>query len=248
MLMRHLPNLITILNLLSGCVGITLAFAGNIHIAAFMIGVAAIFDFLDGFTARMLHVNSDIGKQLDSLADIISFGLLPGVIVFQMMNNSLNIPQFRLLGQVIPPFLAFILPAFSALRLARFNIDPRQTNSFFGLPTPASALLFGSFPLIARYSDLNEQNFLINSLLNNYYFLAGITILISILLVSEIPLIALKFKNFKWSGNQPQYLLLLSTFILAIFLGLKAIPLSILIYIIISLAYRSRTKSDNYQK
>jgi len=235
--MRHLPNFITLLNLLTGTIGITLAYNGFIHIAAIMIGAAAIFDFLDGFVARLLHVKSEIGKQLDSLADVVSFGLLPGVIIFQMMNESLYIPQIKFFGILLPALLAFILPAFSALRLAKFNIDPRQTDSFIGLPTPASALFFGSFPLITRFSALNEVNFTINSFLTNYYFLAAITIAISLLLISEIPLFSLKIKNLRWSGNQARYILLLLTAAMAVCFGFLAIPLSIILYIVLSLTF-----------
>ena len=137
---KHIPNTITMLNLVSGCIGISIALTGRLYEASYFIGIAALFDFLDGFTARLLNVRSEIGKQLDSLADVVSFGLLPGMIIFMMMMNSANLPDSGFLNQNPLPFLAFLIPVFSALRLAKFNLDTRQSNSFLGLPTPATAI------------------------------------------------------------------------------------------------------------
>lgn len=224
------------LNLLSGCIGISEALAGHLTIAAAFIGISAVFDFFDGFTARLLQVRSEIGKQLDSLADVISFGLLPGMIVFMMMYHSVNLPFKALNGFNFLPYLAFAIPVFSALRLAKFNLDTRQTDSFLGLPTPASAIFFGSLPLIINNSGISKDVDL--GFLSNYYFLSILVIIICILLVSEVPLFALKFKSFGWAGNKAQYLLVAIAVLLTILLGFAGIPLIILSYILLSLAFR----------
>ncbi len=236
---KHIPNTITCLNLFSGCIGITFAFADNLSTGAIFIGIAAIFDFLDGFMARILHVKSEIGKQLDSLADILSFGLLPGVIIFMLMDSSSNLPFNSIESSLNPfPYLAFLIPVFSALRLAKFNIDTRQTDSFLGLPTPASALLLGSFPLILDQAETITQLTFISGILSNYYFLLIIILVICYLLVSEIPLFALKFKNLEWGNNKPQYLLIAISIISIVFAGFIAVPIIIVAYLILSLFFK----------
>ncbi len=236
---KHIPNTITCLNLFSGCIGITFAFADNLSTGAIFIGIAAIFDFLDGFMARILHVKSEIGKQLDSLADILSFGLLPGVIIFMLMDSSPNLPFNSVESSLNPfPYLAFLIPVFSALRLAKFNIDTRQTDSFLGLPTPASALLLGSFPLILDQAETITQLTFISGILSNYYFLLIIILVICYLLVSEIPLFALKFKNLEWGNNKPQYLLIAISVISIVFAGFIAVPIIIVAYLILSLFFK----------
>ncbi|MBK7172737.1 MAG: CDP-alcohol phosphatidyltransferase family protein [Bacteroidales bacterium] len=236
---KHIPNTITCLNLFSGCIGITFAFADNLSTGAIFIGIAAIFDFLDGFMARILHVKSEIGKQLDSLADILSFGLLPGVIIFMLMDSSSNLPFNSIESSLNPfPYLAFLIPVFSALRLAKFNIDTRQTDSFLGLPTPASALLLGSFPLILDQAETITQLTFISGILSNYYFLLIIILVICYLLVSEIPLFALKFKNLEWGNNKPQYLLIAISVISIVFAGFIAVPIIIVAYLILSLFFK----------
>ncbi|MBK7031116.1 MAG: CDP-alcohol phosphatidyltransferase family protein [Bacteroidales bacterium] len=236
---KHIPNTITCLNLFSGCIGITFAFADNLSTGAIFIGIAAIFDFLDGFMARILHVKSEIGKQLDSLADILSFGLLPGVIIFMLMDSSSNLPFNSIESSLNPfPYLAFLIPVFSALRLAKFNIDTRQTDSFLGLPTPASALLLGSFPLILDQAETITQLTFISGILSNYYFLLIIILVICYLLVSEIPLFALKFKNLEWGNNKPQYLLIAISIISIVIAGFIAVPIIIVAYLILSLFFK----------
>jgi CDP-diacylglycerol---serine O-phosphatidyltransferase len=235
MIKKHIPNFITCLNLLCGCMGITAAFSGNNELAAIFIGFAALFDFLDGMAARLLHVKSDIGKDLDSLADVISFGLLPATIVFQLMKASTNLPGNT--NSLNNPYLyiAFLVPVFSALRLAKFNHDTRQTDSFIGLPTPASALFLGSFPLIiSQIKGTGHLQFLL-PWMENYYLLAMATIIISGLLVSEIPLFSLKVKNLAWKDNRAQYILLLFSLGSLLLIGYAALPLTILIYILLSL-------------
>jgi len=230
-MIKHIPNFITLLNLISGCLAITFAFQGNLVVTSWLIALAAVFDFFDGMAARLLNVKSAIGKELDSLADVVSFGVVPGVIIFQLLNQHSNF------GLPIIPYIAFLIPAFSALRLAKFNLDNRQEEVFYGLPTPASALLIASFPLIL---DQNQLLFGISidffkTILINPYFLIVFTFLMSWLLIADIPLMSLKFKNYSWQHNKPRYILILMALSLLIIFQFMAIPLIILLYFIISL-------------
>jgi len=236
-LKKHIPNFITTLNLFSGCIGIILALQYRIDYAAYFIAIAAAFDFLDGMAARLLHVKSEIGKELDSLADVVSFGALPGIIIYQMMANSPNTP---IVGSYISIFslLALIIPILSAVRLAKFNLDTRQTTSFIGLPVPANALFLGSLPLIKMQSGYSDSLSWLTMITDNYYILAIIAIGMSLLLVSEIPLISLKFKNLKFADNKPQFILVLFAIISFILLTFTAIPLIILTYILLSLVFK----------
>ncbi|GAL87620.1 hypothetical protein MYP_4850 [Sporocytophaga myxococcoides] len=225
---KHIPNFVTCLNLLSGCIGITEAFKGNLVNAALLIIAGAIFDFFDGFIARLVKASSPIGKDLDSLADVITFGLLPGVILFNLLSTNDNLP----LGI---KYIPLIVPVFSALRLAKFNNDPRQTGSFIGVPTPANALLIGSLPLITEFnSDLN-----LNFIIFNPLFLILLSVIMSILLVSEIPLFALKFKTFNWKDNQITYIFLIISSILLLSIKVAAIPLIVILYVILSIINNS---------
>jgi CDP-diacylglycerol--serine O-phosphatidyltransferase len=225
MIKKHIPNLLTSGNLFCGCIAIVEAFNGNLHISAYLVGLAAIFDFLDGFAARLLKVQSPMGKELDSLADMVSFGLLPGIIVYHLLLN---------LGDVLPnqyfAYVAFLIPIFSALRLANFNIDTRQSDSFIGVPTPAVTLLIASFPLICL--EASSQACL---LINNIYFLTGITVLMSYLLVAELPLFALKFKDFTFQNNKIRYIFIGVSVLLLVILHYVALPIIIFLYILISI-------------
>jgi len=236
-LKKHIPNFITTLNLFSGCVGIILALQFRIDYAAYFIVIAALFDFMDGLVARILNVKSEIGKELDSLADVVSFGVLPGIIVYQLMANSPNTPA---LGDTISVFslLALIIPILSAVRLAKFNLDTRQTTSFIGLPVPANALFIGSLPLIKMQAGFVESFSWLTNITDNYYVLAFIAVGMSLLLVSEIPLIALKFRNLKFADNKPQYFLVLFAILSFAILTYTAIPLIILAYILISVVFK----------
>jgi CDP-diacylglycerol---serine O-phosphatidyltransferase len=217
---KHLPNFITILNLISGCFSIFLAFQGNLVLAGWMIFIAALFDFLDGFAARLLDAKSPIGGVLDSLADVISFGAAPGFIILQLVRKDNQVPEYL-------AFVAFIIPALSALRLANFSVDERQKDHFLGLPTPANALLIASFPLIlGHYTDQHTIQFIFSSA----YVLLPLSVVLSILLVTEIPLMALKFKNFSWKDNQIKYLLILSSVLLIMFFKCLAVPFIFLLY------------------
>jgi CDP-diacylglycerol---serine O-phosphatidyltransferase len=216
---RHIPNFITLLNLFSGCIGIVFLFKGNVHLAAGMIWIAALFDFCDGFAARLLKVQSKIGKELDSLSDIVSFGLLPSVVIFHLFES--------MQANVFFQYSAFLVTLFSALRLAKFNVDTRQYDSFIGLPVPANAIMISSFPFI-----LSQYGFFMFA---HPGWLLGITLLLSYLLVSELPLFSLKLRGFGWKENRFKYSFLITSVILLMVLHVVAIPIVVFLYIIFSL-------------
>lgn len=233
---KHIPNFITCLNLFTGCVAIFIAFQGNLTFAAYLVGVAAVFDFLDGLVARVMHAYSEIGKQLDSLADMVSFGVLPGVIMFQLMRQSaIADPDTSLLEVEVFPFSAFIIVVFSALRLAKFNIDTRQTSSFIGLPTPANTLFVSSLPLILAADKYNLGRYFMNQ-----YVLLGLSVVLCYILVAEIPLFALKFKNLSWRENNVRFIFLILSIPLLLILKFAAIPIIILLYVLLSVVYKSK--------
>ena len=216
MIKKQIPNLLTCGNLFSGCIGIVYAFNGELKTVAFFVIISGIFDFFDGFAARLLHVKSDIGKELDSLADVISFGFLPGVIMFQLLK--LNSPNDFL------PYAGFIIPVFSALRLAKFNIDIRQTEDFIGLNTPMNTFFIISLPYL-----LNDLTWL-----SNVYVLLGIILIVSYLLVSELKLFSMKINNLKWEPNKYKFIFLIMSFVLLAFLKFAALPIILILYILFS--------------
>ncbi len=230
MIRRNIPNALTCGNLLCGCVGVVEAFHNNLLISCILVGVALIFDFLDGFLARMLKVSSAIGKDLDSLADMVTFGLLPSIIVYQLLMQS--IPDLMGIWKAYP---AFIMAIFSALRLAKFNNDTRQSDTFIGLPTPANAMLIAALPFIVQLESEFWKDIIINT--TNLLIL---TVVMSYLLVMELPLIALKFKHFGWKGNEARFLLIVSSIVLLVTLKFLAVPLILVIYIGLSLAENMR--------
>ena len=209
--MRHLPNLITLCNLFCGCLGIVWAFAGELHLAVYMIWLAAILDFGDGLVARLVGASSDLGKQLDSLADLVSFGLLPSVILYQLISQYLP--------NTLWPYIAFLVVLFSALRLAIFNLDEEQKSEFKGMPTPANALLISSFPTI-----FGQKSEILRLGLESPVFWVVLTVLLAYLLVSKIRLFGLKFKNFGWRDNQFRYIFLLISMLALVIWQIKAIP------------------------
>ncbi|MCF0057294.1 CDP-diacylglycerol--serine O-phosphatidyltransferase [Dyadobacter sp. CY356] len=221
---RHIPNVLTCLNLLCGCIGVTEAFHNNIVISCWLIGIALIFDFFDGFAARLLKVSSPIGRDLDSLADMVTFGLLPSIIIYQLLMQS--IPDLVGIWKAYP---AFLIAIFSAIRLAKFNNDPRQSDSFIGVPTPAAALLIASLPLII-FNDDSWKPLIVNT--TNLLIL---TVVICFLLVSEIKLLALKFRSFGWKGNEARYLLMLLTVVLLLLFKILAVPVIFVVYLALSL-------------
>lgn len=217
---KHIPNSLTSLNLFSGMVGIYFANQGDLRLATYCIFIAAVFDFLDGFAARLLKVSSDIGKQLDSLADLVTFGVLPSFILFKMIEQHASSEYL--------PFAAFLIGIFSAIRLAKFNIDDRQSDRFIGVPTPANAIFISTLPfLVERFGGMM-------SFIENPYVLVVIAIISSFLLIAELPLIALKFKSKQWKGNEFRFSLLVIGAVLLLSLGWAGAPLLIITYIVLS--------------
>ncbi|MBC8051746.1 MAG: CDP-diacylglycerol--serine O-phosphatidyltransferase [Sphingobacteriaceae bacterium] len=223
---KHVPNAITCLNLLSGCIGIVMAFNDNLIGASYAIVIAAGLDFLDGYIARLLKAFSDLGKELDSLADIVSFGVLPSVIIYHLF---LQAPQLGMLSNYIN-YSAFMIAIFSALRLAKFNIDTRQEDNFLGLPTPANALLIASLPFIIAGDSLFLKNYILNA-----FFLFLFSLGMSILLVMEIPLMSLKFKSLKFNDNLYRYILIILGVLLILIFKFVAVPVVIFLYILLSI-------------
>lgn len=230
---KHIPNAITCTHLFSGCAGIVFAFHGKLDFAAYAVFIAAFFDFLDGMAARLLKVHSEIGKQLDSLADMVSFGVLPAAIIFHLFQ----LPDSGSGSFWI--YSAFFIAIFSALRLAKFNVDTRQTNSFIGLPTPASAMLSASFPLI-----LVQGNASFTSIILNQWFLIIYIILNCWLLVAELPLLSLKFKNLAFAENSYRYILLIFGLISLLIFKFAAIPLILFFYILLSIIQIRTTNNE----
>ena len=233
---KHIPNFVTSLNLLSGSISIVFAFNGNPELAAWFIGLAAVFDFFDGMLARLLNAKSAIGLQLDSLADMVSFGLAPAVILFRLMESALNQPFLFWFNINVFSLAAFVITVFSALRLAKFNIDDRQTVNFIGLPTPANALFFASLVLALSQAEATG-NTIIHQLLTNYWILLSLDLVFSALLVSEISLFSMKFKSFRWGDNRLRYTLLVSFIIFFIFFRFYSLPLIIILYLLLSLLF-----------
>lgn len=199
---NNIPNTITCCNLISGCIATGCAFYGQYQWAVLMIVVGAVFDFFDGMTARAFGVSSPIGKELDSLADVVTFGVAPSTIVFYLFHE-VHYPELLAPLKSFIPYTAFIMAAFSALRLAKFNLDERQAMGFIGLPTPANALFWGSLVL-------GQHAFLV-SLKFNAVFLFLFMLLFCMLLVSEVPMLALKFKDLSWEKNKVKFIFLLGS-------------------------------------
>ena len=223
---RHIPNTLTCLNLFSGCVAAVMAFQSRYDMALLFIIVGAVFDFFDGMAARALHAYSNIGKDLDSLSDDVSFGVAPSLIVFSLFKE-MHYPAYMASVVAWLPYLAFLIAVFSALRLAKFNNDTRQTSSFIGLPVPANALFWGS--LVAGFHP-----FLINAMFHPLYLLI-LVCLFSWLLVSEIPMFSLKFKNLSWKDNKVSFCFLILSACLLVLLQVRGFAASIICYILISL-------------
>jgi CDP-diacylglycerol---serine O-phosphatidyltransferase len=253
--MKQVPNLFTLLNLFFGCIAVIFILQNGISImynadgtqlidmpekiwlASLFIGLAALVDFLDGFVARMFKVSSSFGKQIDSLADLVSFGVAPGMILYQFLRMSFMKQQDGLnisLWMLLP---ALIIPCAAAYRLAKFNLDDLQQYGFKGVPTPAVGLLVASFPLI-YYTANNET---IVSLLLNKWILYAIIFLLSYLMVSNISIMSLKFKDFSLKNNLSKIILVIATLIAAIFLKWLAVPIIFIFYIILSLAFKNKT-------
>lgn len=219
---KHIPNTITCLNLISGCIATYWAFCGVSYLALLFIIIGAAFDFFDGMTARLLHVSSPIGKELDSLADCITFGFAPSAMVFTLLSGA-ACPSWLTPIAFYVPFFAFVMAAFSALRLAKFNLDERQAMGFIGLPTPANALFWGS--LIVGCDEWLQSAVL---------FTLCLVVVSSYLLVSEIPMFALKFKTWGWKGNEIKYIFLLTCIPLLLLLKVSGLAAIIAWYVTLS--------------
>lgn len=238
---NKIPNLVTLLNLASGSIAIILAFSGEMILASWLIIFAAILDFFDGLVARLLNARSDIGAQLDSLADVISFGLAPSVIMYQLMLQSPNLPSCNIGSMPLLPFAALLLVAGGAYRLAKFNTDPGQEVEFKGLPIPSTGLFIAALPLIINQYQQSEK---LTRFIHNHYVILAIILLLSWLMVSNIPMISLKFKNLKWKDNISRFILLGNVLVLFTFFRFGAIPMIIFLYIFISIISLSfKTKS-----
>lgn len=230
---KNMPNTLTCGNLFSGCVAITFALGGNPEWALTWIIIGAIFDFFDGMSARLLKVSSPIGKELDSLADDVTFGVAPSCMIFWQLG-VVECPDFLSAVKSLIPFLAFIMAAFSGLRLAKFNLDQRQTTSFIGLPVPANALFWGAL----IYSNPGWMNSAFS-----WFTILVMAFVSSWLMVSEIPMFALKFKHWGWKGNEIRYGFIILAVVLMVCMGmLKAWWLIILCYFLISLYTDFRKK------
>lgn len=223
---KHIPNLLTISNLICGCIALYFTFQGELVFTAYLIGLAAIFDFMDGAAARLLNISNPLGKELDSMADMVSFGLVPGSVVFHLLEES-TFSQYS--------FMALVIPIFSAYRLAKFNIDENQNENFIGLPTPANCLVFVSIPLITTFNSESTIAYLFEI----PEILLIITILMSLALVSRINMFSLKFKNLKFQDNKFRFFLITMSIILLTWLEFSAIPIIILLYIMISIVKTS---------
>ena len=225
MIKKHIPNSLTCCNLMCGCMATGAAFYGNYRWAIVMIVVGAVFDFFDGMVARLLHVSSPIGKELDSLADVVTFGVAPSAILFHLFHR-VHYPEFIQPIEDFLPYTAFLMAAFSALRLAKFNLDERQTSSFIGLPTPANALFWGSL-VVGQHAFLVSLKF-------NAVFLFLFMLLSCMLLVAEIPLFALKFKDLSWQNNSIKYIFLVGC-LAFLPLGVSSIAAMIVWYVLLSI-------------
>lgn len=226
---KHIPNILTCMNVLSGCIACVMAFEGNYLWVIIWIIIAAVCDFFDGFFARILKAYSPIGKDLDSLADMVSFGMAPAILVFRFLSDSYTLKTLTFPLAEYIPYLSFMLVIFSALRLAKFNIDERQTNSFIGLPTPPNALFWIS---LCYGLDINKIGMPVSV---SFYLVLILIVVFSLLLTSEIPMFSLKVKNFGLKGNELRYLLIVLMIIAVAFGGLLGIAAGILIYIIMSI-------------
>ena len=252
--MKQIPNIFTLLNLFFGCIAIVFALQNTIDIrytedggeyikltekiyyASLFIGIAAVIDFLDGFVARLLKASSEMGKQLDSLADVVSFGVAPGIILYQFLRMSFIRENEGMEASLILLLPAFIYSCAGAYRLARFNIDTSQSFGFKGVPIPAAGLVVASLPLIYW----NFQSELVFNILMNKWFLYALILVLSLLMVSTLPLMALKFKDFTVKNNLPKIILLVIAIVSAFLLQWLAVPVVFIAYIILSLLYKQK--------
>lgn len=234
-ILKHIPNALTCCNLACGCLSIMAALTGNLESAALWIIASALFDFFDGFAARLLKLSSPIGKELDSLSDVVSFGVAPAMIVYTWLSRCLyELPPHHINAFTeFLPYTVLLVPMLSAVRLAKFNLDERQTTNFIGLPTPANALFLSFVPVAAERMVM----------LNNFWVVWMMTIALALLLNSNITMMSLKFKDFKFKGiNIARYVLLLIGILLILMFQLGAFPIIILAYLLISISIHALIK------
>lgn len=243
---RHIPNIVTLLNLFSGCIALVFAVYGNFIAAALFVFLGIFFDFFDGLLARKLNVQSPLGIQLDSLADLVTSGVVPGVIMFKLISDSIGSSNFNyadswssslkdtVLEMPLLPLVGLLVALASAYRLAKFNLDEDQQTYFKGLPVPANTLVIISLPLILEYQNSD----LMNSIIINKWFLIVLTLISCYLLNSNIKLFALKFKNWSFKDNAVRFIFLILSVVLIVVLQFAAIPLIIAVYIILSVLDR----------
>lgn len=236
---KHIPNLITLGNLLSGTVATILAVEGYLIYAGLFVVLGIIFDFFDGFAARLLNVSGELGKQLDSLADMVTSGVVPGIVMLQLLSEeSFNVHRFTegFTLATFTPLLGLLLTLGACYRLAKFNIDARQSESFIGLPTPAMSLFVISLPLILEYGRIE----FVENIIRNNYFLIGVTVLLTYLMNAEIPLFSLKFKEYSIKKNFIKYLFLLISLVMLLTIQFVSIPLIISFYVCLSVLSNRR--------
>jgi len=236
---KHIPNIVTLLNLLSGTIAVILAVEGKLVYAGFFVLLGIVFDFFDGLLARILNVQGELGKQLDSLADMVTSGVVPGIVMYQLLKDAsgawnedgIQLSSLFLEGITFIPMIGLLLTLASAYRLANFNIDERQTSSFIGIPTPANTIFILSLPLILKYSEIS---FAIH-LIENQWFLIVITLIGSYMMNANIPLFSLKFKDYSIKNNVIKYVFLILTVVMLVALKFIAIPLVIILYVVLSI-------------
>lgn len=251
---KHIPNFITLLNVFCGCVATVFAVQNQLELAAVFVALGIFFDFFDGLAARVLDVRSELGLQLDSLADMITSGLVPGIVMFQLLGMAETggwgsggvafddgYGDATFTAANLWPFVGFIITMASAYRLAKFNLDENQVSSFIGLPTPANALLILSLPLILFYHPSN----ILSDIILNQWFLIGLTLLSAFLLNCSLPLFALKFKNWSFKDNAIRYIFLIISLVLLITMQFLAIPIIILFYVLSSLVNQWSRTTEN---
>ena len=233
---QHIPNAITCGNLVSGCLSI-LFLTENMPVkAAIMIFVAGLFDFLDGFAARLLKAHSPIGADLDSLSDVVSFGVAPGFIMCWLMDRAADMPSLTLLDVDVMPCLAFLLPVFSAIRLAKFNIDDTQTTTFHGIPAPGMAIFIASLPLA-----LSQVGHLTDGTLG-YWACLGITLVFSFMMVCNLKFFSFKMQSATWKGNEVRWIFLLVAIVSFAIFRLVALPFIMMLYVLLSIFFASKMK------
>ena len=247
---KHIPNFLTLLNLFFGTIAVFFAVKEQLVVAAFFVFLGIFFDFLDGFAARILKVQGELGKQLDSLADVVTSGVVPGIVMFQLILASVSNKDWTIGGRsmqdlpldsylsiiYLTAITGLLITLAAAYRLAKFNIDERQTSSFIGLPTPAASLVVLSLPLILQYSS----NEIAIHLIQSTWFLIALTLLLCYMMNAEIPLFSLKFKDYSWKNNKVKITFVFLTLMLVVMLQFIAIPLVIVLYVLLSMFFKEK--------